>query len=196
MSGGITDRGLIVGADVDAFSPLGVVPRGSRIASINGVDFTGMTADEIAEYFRLHRLGEGDVIRYYGDGDSLATVVLGDRVGVVRNFRLLDVLSTNAIGPMTITSSSTGQSSRTTMATASSRVWLKLTNNRRTPNPSANFLAFPWSRISGLPSGSLQISISCQENPSAPPVAMALTTASLAAKRAAKCSAGYRLPWQ
>jgi hypothetical protein len=88
-------RGLIVGADVDPFSPLGVIPRGSQIVELNGVALDRMSPEELAAYFRTRRIGEGDVIRYRGSNGLLGTVLLGDRVGVVRDFRLLDVLSTN-----------------------------------------------------------------------------------------------------
>lgn len=88
-------RGLIVGADVDPFSPLGVVPRGSQIVEVNGVALDQMTPEELATYFRTRRIGEGDVLRYRSRDGLLGTVLLGDRVGVVRDFRLLDVLSTN-----------------------------------------------------------------------------------------------------
>ncbi len=88
-------RGLIVDADVDPFSPLGVVPRGSQIVEVNGVALDQMTPDELAAYFRRRRIGEGDVIRYRSRDGLLGTVLLGDRLGVVRDFRLLDVVSTN-----------------------------------------------------------------------------------------------------
>ena len=88
-------RGLIVGADIDPFSPLGVIPRGSQIVEVNGVALDQMSPEELAAYFRTRRVGEGDVIRYRGSDGLLGTVLLGDRVGVVRDFRLLDVLSTN-----------------------------------------------------------------------------------------------------
>ncbi len=88
-------RGLIVGTDVDPFSPLGIVPRGSQIVEVNGVALDQMSPDELAAYFRTRRVGEGDVIRYRSRDGLLGTVLLGDRVGVVRDFRLLDVLSTN-----------------------------------------------------------------------------------------------------
>jgi hypothetical protein len=88
-------HGLIVGADVDPFSPLGVVPRGSQIVELNGVALDRMSPEELAAYFRSRRVGEGDVIRYRSRDGLLGTVLLGDRVGVVRDFRLLDVLSAN-----------------------------------------------------------------------------------------------------
>jgi len=85
--------GLIVARDVDPFSPLGVVPRGAQIVELNGVALDRMSPDELAAYFRT--VGEGDVIRYRDRDGVLGTVLLGDKVGVVRDFRLLDVLSTN-----------------------------------------------------------------------------------------------------
>jgi hypothetical protein len=88
-------RGLIVGTDVDPFSPLGIVPRGSQIVELNGIALDQMSPEELAAYFRSHRIGEGDVLRYRGRDGLLGTVLLGDRVGVVRDFKLLDVLSTN-----------------------------------------------------------------------------------------------------
>ncbi|MCH5376859.1 MAG: hypothetical protein JJ992_23070, partial [Planctomycetes bacterium] len=87
------DGGLIVARDVDPFSPLGVVPRGSQILELNGVRLDRMTPEELAAYFRS--VGEGDVIRYRDRDGSLGTVVLAENIGVVRDFRLLDVLSTN-----------------------------------------------------------------------------------------------------
>ena len=90
-----SDRGLTLSADVDPFSPLGLIPRGSQIVEVNGVRLDEMSPDELTAFFRRRRFGEGDVVRYRGRDGALGTHVIGGRLGVVRDFRLLDVLSSN-----------------------------------------------------------------------------------------------------
>ena len=89
------ERGLMLSADVDPFSPLGLIPRGSQLVELNGVRLDGMSPDELAAFFRRRRFGEGDVVRYRGVDGVLGTHIIGGRLGVVRDFRLLDVLSSN-----------------------------------------------------------------------------------------------------
>ncbi len=89
------DAGGVVFSDSDPFSAWGEIPRGAILGEVNGFDLTRLSPDEIAAYFAEHPIRDGDVIKYYGADGILGTKLLGGRVGVIIDFKLLDVESTN-----------------------------------------------------------------------------------------------------
>jgi hypothetical protein len=88
--------GIVVGNINDPFKPLGSLPKGAIITDINGYSLRGLDEAGLVAYFRDNPILEGDVIRYQGDDGTVRAHVLGGgKMGVVQDFKLLDVQPLN-----------------------------------------------------------------------------------------------------
>jgi len=89
------DRGGLLIDESDPFALMGEVPKGALLVEHNGIRLDSLSEADLLNYWKTHRVGDGDVIRYQGLDGVLATRLLGDATGAVLDFKILDVESTN-----------------------------------------------------------------------------------------------------
>ena len=90
------DRGGLIIDEGNPFGLFGEIPKGVRLVEHNGIRLDGMSEDELLAYFRDHRIGDSDFIRYMGDDGVLVGSMLGDGgVGALIDFKVLDIGATD-----------------------------------------------------------------------------------------------------
>jgi hypothetical protein len=91
----IYDGNSVVVGNVDPFSAIGEIPRGSRITSVNGNNLTNLDTRGLRDYFSTHPIGSEDVLEYVDRGGASGALIVGGSLGVTQDIKAIEIATSN-----------------------------------------------------------------------------------------------------